>query len=168
MKKIIIYSLWIVVVVVVFFSSLKSQVIVPEKYQKIVSVIMPQGWGFFTKNPRDNLLDVYKVENDGVRKITTNNFSLETYFGISRKARNIGYESAQIINDVDKKYWQSDTWKNLRNLNRNLVYKSQNDSLKYLTKGKYIFITYKIVPYKWAKNHQVNNSPIEYVFVEIE
>lgn len=129
---------------------------------------MPQGWGFFTKDPRDNQLDVYKIENEKIKRVTIKNFSMKTYFGVSRKARFIGYESAQIINSIDEKYWKSDIFGNLSELNNDIIFKYDNDSLKYLTKGTYIFITYKVIPYKWAKNNQEKNNPIEFAFVEIE
>ena len=64
MKKIKFYYFitlifWITGFFIVFFSAFKEQVVVPYNCQQFVSLILPQGWGFFTKNPRDPLLEVY-------------------------------------------------------------------------------------------------------------
>lgn len=130
-------------------------------------MIIPQGWGFFTKDPRDNQLEVYKIVNNTTNKITIKNVALETSFGLSRKARYIGYESAQVINSIDKKYWKSNVFGNINKLKYDSAYRC-NNNLKYLKKGQYLFVTYKIIPYKWANSNQEKNNPIEYAFVEME
>jgi len=166
----IIFFVWIGLALSLFFASLKNQVVFNSnsKFQKNIFTLMPQGWGFFTKNPRDKQLDVYKIDNGKINRVTIKNFSLETCFGLSRKARFVGYESAQVINSINNKYWNPDIFGNLSKLKYKTVYKYKNSNLKYLKKGSYVFVTYKIVPYKWAKSNQEKNKPIEYTLVEIE
>ena len=85
----------------------------------------------------------------------------------ARKARYVGYESAHVTYTVDRKYWRANVFGNLKNLRPKLLNKYNNHNLKYLKKGRYIFVTYRIVPYRWAKNSQENYRPIEYAFIEI-
>lgn len=174
MKKIKFYyfttlTLWIIGFFVVFFSSFKEQVVVSYNCQQFVSLILPQGWGFFTKNPRDPLLEVYKVEKGGIiTKVTLHNLSYKNDFGLSRKARMIGYESAQITNAVPASYWKKNTFSHLNDLDRkNIFLYTPKTKSKYFTNGLYLFMTYKTIPFAWAKKNQENNNPITYTFVSI-
>ena len=100
--------------------------------------------------------------------MTLHNLSLRNDFGLSRKARMIGYESVQITNAVPTNYWKKNTFSNLNNLNRGNVflYTSKTKS-KYFSNGLYLFITYKTVPFAWAQHNQDGNNPINYTFVSI-
>ncbi|ASE63002.1 MULTISPECIES: SdpA family antimicrobial peptide system protein [Chryseobacterium] len=160
---------WIIGFFVVFFSAFKEQVVVSYNCQQFVSLILPQGWGFFTKNPRDPLLEVYKVERNGtIIKVTLHNLSFNNDLGLSRRARMIGYESAQITNSIPANYWKKDIYSNLNRLSKNNIYLYNTKAKsKHFNDGLYLFITYKTVPFAWAKQHQEGNNPINYTFVNI-
>lgn len=78
-----------------------------ENKMNILSVV-PEGWGFFTRNPREPAIFIYK------RDSITNRFSLinypmpapQNYFGISRKMRKINIELFSILPTLNDSIWQ--------------------------------------------------------------
>ncbi|MDQ4501982.1 SdpA family antimicrobial peptide system protein [Sinomonas sp. ASV322] len=68
---------------------------------------VPQGWGFFTKSPRDSFLLVYRQQDDGgmVEAIQMPTVKAENLFGVSRFGRGQPVELANIVNPVDPHKW---------------------------------------------------------------
>jgi antimicrobial peptide system SdpA family protein len=164
-----VFSFWFFFATLVFFSSMKEQIVVNKEIKKHISTFFPEGWGFFTKNPRDLQLEVYKIKNNRVNKINMSNHSAFNYFGLSRKARVIGYESSIIANEVDKKKWKKDEVKNIVSfVNDSSVIIPKKKEFKYLVPGDYIFKMYKPIPYAWANKNQEDNNPYSLVKVKIE
>lgn len=163
----ILVGAWSIASLMIFFSSFKEQVFIPKKVQKHIGTIFPEGWGFFTKNPRDPLLEVYEVKNDILTLTTIKNQSAQNIFGLSRKSRIVGYESSMIANEVLPKYWSKDKMGNLHQLKMDTIFSIKNNNNKYLKKGIYLFVTYEMVPFAWAKQNQNANNPINYIFVNI-
>lgn len=166
-KKTIVLTVWTVISLLVFFSSFREQVFVSTHLQKHIGIIFPEGWGFFTKNPRSSLLEVYKVEGNTLVSSTIRNQSIKNRFGFSRKSRVIGYESSMLANEINVKNWSKDRMENLHSLKEDTVYNITNESNKYLNKGKYLLVSYKMIPFAWSKSKQELNNPISYVYVNV-
>ena len=148
---------------------MKEQVVVSRKIKKYVGTFFPEGWGFFTKNPRDLQFEVYKIENKKVSRIDMSNHSAFNYFGLSRKARVIGYESSVIANEIDKKKWKKNEVKDISGfINDSSAVISQKKEFKFLIPGEYIFKMYEPIPYAWAKKNQEKNNPYSFVKVTIK
>ena len=68
----------------------------------IIQNLVPQGWGFFTRSPRERLHQIYKLEhadNNIISKapIAISNSSIKNFFGLSRKARRIHLEMMRLM-----------------------------------------------------------------------
>jgi antimicrobial peptide system SdpA family protein len=160
---------WLFLTSLVFFSSMKEQIIVNKEVKKYVSTFFPEGWGFFTKNPRDPQLEVYKIEDEIAKKINMSNHSAFNFFGLSRKARVIGYESSMIASEIDKKKWKSNqTEKITYFVNDSSIIVSRKKGFKFLIPGDYILKMFEPIPYAWANKNQENNNPYSVVKVKIE
>ncbi|GAA4044082.1 SdpA family antimicrobial peptide system protein [Arthrobacter methylotrophus] len=74
-----------------------------------LSKAVPQGWGFFTKSPRDPFLLVYA--NDGVgghqEIMQLPTVKVENYFGVGRFDRGQPVELANIVNRVSSQSWNN-------------------------------------------------------------
>jgi antimicrobial peptide system SdpA family protein len=166
--RVIVFLLWLICSILVFFSSLKEQVLISKNSQQTISNLLPQGWGFFTKNPRDPLLEVYKINKNKLEKITLLNFDSKSFYGFSRKARFIGFECSDVCDSFKKIKWNDDVYSNVNKLKKGIVVKYKKKKLKYLKDGTYLFLTYRIVPYAWVKNGQQKFNPVSYIHVNIE
>ncbi len=170
LSYLIISSFWGVLTFLVFFSSLKEQVIISKKLQQNISMLFPEGWGFFTKSPREQLLYVFNVENKNEKKpIMINNFSCESYFGLSRKARYIGFEGSDIVKNIPPDKWMKQEYQNFNRLRpKNVFVLKKNKNYRYFKNGLYLFMLKSITPYAWAKENQDKFTPITFAYIMIE
>ncbi|MCS3553160.1 MULTISPECIES: SdpA family antimicrobial peptide system protein [unclassified Sphingobacterium] len=165
-KKIILLF-WFVMVFLIFFSSLKEQLVLSKKTQKIISTFFPEGWSFFTKNPQTQSLAVYQIIDGNLVLKTVNNHNSQNMYGLSRYSRIIGFEASMLANEAMKLVWKQDVMGHLRKLDLNKLYKIEVMNNRHLTNGTFLLVLYKPVPYAWAKAEQFNNIPIKYITVHI-
>ncbi|MGV4439784.1 SdpA family antimicrobial peptide system protein [Ornithobacterium rhinotracheale] len=64
--------------------------------------VFPQGWGFFTKDPREPLVFIYKHDNNDYKSIIERNFSTKNLLGLSRKNRILIIESSHVLKEIIK------------------------------------------------------------------
>lgn len=68
----------------------------PDKSKSVaISQILPQGWGFYSKDPREEYLNIYS--EDGETSAQWPNMSLSNLFGVNRFGRAQGTELGLII-----------------------------------------------------------------------
>ncbi|WET67880.1 SdpA family antimicrobial peptide system protein [Sphingobacterium sp.] len=134
-------------------------------YKKKVGLLWPQGWGFFTKNPREALVDVYFVDSHDTLKVNFKNFSKENYFGLSRKSRYLNYELSLMLNEISRSSWQQQISNKYfpNQLQADTVIMKQR--LSYFKPGEYYFVQHKQIPLLWQGNDQDKNVP--YLFAHI-
>lgn len=70
---------------------------------------VPEGWAFFTKNPRDPFPRVYRLESQNRwRDATKESFARPSYFmGLDRSGRGQGPELAILMAGIPKDSWRS-------------------------------------------------------------
>lgn len=61
----------------------------------------PQGWAFFTRNPREPNFEVYRLDAKGEpERAWRNGFEWQTAFGINRLSRRVGAEIEELFQQV--------------------------------------------------------------------
>lgn len=123
-------------------------------------ILVPQGWGFFTRNPREDRIKIYKYHNSGYAEILDKNFSTQNYFGISRKNRitlNEVLYNLKIVGDS--------SWYQTRIVNDSLVKSLPEVTIVNLAKdplncGKLLVIKEKTIPWAWRK-HKGSLNPMK-------
>jgi antimicrobial peptide system SdpA family protein len=71
-----------------------------------VQVFVPEGWKFFTKNPRDQQLATFVRDGSTWRRLTEPNSAPSNAFGIDRAGRALSIEAALLLADVGKDRWE--------------------------------------------------------------
>lgn len=92
------------------FYSLPGNVLserVPTRSRMLVQNIIPQQFGFFTKDPREPYNRAYKIDTAGkvISLMKTPNNKKENFYGFSRKQRAQGPELANILNNNKNLLW---------------------------------------------------------------
>ncbi|MBT8317779.1 MAG: SdpA family antimicrobial peptide system protein [Lutibacter sp.] len=133
----------------------------------IIFSVIPQGWGFFTRNPREELITVYKSHNDSLVKITEQNSSLSSFLGISRKSRLHNIELGTILSKIDENMWVKGKPNELK-----------FDNIKYDTImssfypknmiGEYFIVKQERIPWAWSKNHKNLVMPYNYARIYVK
>ncbi|WP_270169461.1 SdpA family antimicrobial peptide system protein [Paenibacillus sp. SYP-B4298] len=101
----IIFSLWLLF----FASSIISAMTfnpIAEKYlnERFFKLVSPQGWGFYSKNPRDYMINVYDMNTEKPALQWPNNRATNL-FGISRYGRSQGIEAGLIQGKISEANW---------------------------------------------------------------
>lgn len=160
MNKIIIISFWTVVVFLILFSNNSTYPILNYNTQKTMFYLFPQGWGFFTKDPKEVTIDVYQLEGKALKLISMNNFSAQNLFGFSRKARYVGYEFGKLEQSIPKTAYKNE----IGSIGK--IYPNKSTIIKipfipkfYPLNKEYIVYQYKIVPFEWINQDQEQYRP---------
>jgi antimicrobial peptide system SdpA family protein len=160
MNRAIIISFWAVVIFFVLFSNNSSYPILNHNTKKAISYLFPQGWGFFTKDPKEVTIDVYEVDNQNLKLVTINNFSLQNLFGFSREARYIGYELGKLEQYIPKTVYIN----KLGLVGQNYQKKATVVKIPFIPKfysfnKEYVLFQYKIVQFAWINKNQEQYKP---------
>jgi len=149
---------WVIVFIYFTFSvfvvSIGQNVFSEEysgKFKRNIKSILPQGWGFFTRNPLEEKYKFYSVENGTLVLANERNSSSANFLGLSRKYRRYGYEFTQIYSNISKGGWKEPKSNKLQSIQFYGPDTLQTrDTFKTIKPGKYIIIKYKEVPWAWA------------------
>jgi antimicrobial peptide system SdpA family protein len=153
----------------ILFSTMKTQLVLSNNLKEFTSKLFPQGWGFFTKNPRDFVLNCYKIKNGKLELIDISNQSLKNHLGFSRSARIIGYEMSIIAGDIKNTDWKQNSDGNIyNNINDTTITINNKYLFKHLTKGDYLIKLNKPVPYAWSKYNQEKFNPFSIAKISIK
>ena len=124
------------------------------QYELYVQSISPQGWGFFTRNPKEEMVDIFEINGKKLKKISVPNMSFENRIGISRISRRVGYDISMLLGSFPKvvawktipempKFAAKDSVVNL-NVDSNKLYCLKNHQ-------KYLLVKYNSTPWTWLE-----------------
>lgn len=167
--KFFIFLVWLFLGFMVFFSAFEDQLILNDKIKRNLNILTPEGWGFFTKNPRDFVLEVYRIDGAKISQIDIKNNSPKYYFGLSREARLIGYEVSTILEEINKKKWVESKTKNIYDhIEDEIIFiKNKNYLNHFKQKNIYMIKVFKPIPYAWSKNNQERFNPFYIIKFEL-
>jgi antimicrobial peptide system SdpA family protein len=129
-----------------------------------LGLISPQGYAFFTKNPKEAQVYIYKVnKNNSLQNICPNSSTFEMLFGLSRKNTRLSFDFTEIltklrkwkpINEVDKFYLTNPDVFNI----------TKKDIKNH--KGKYLIIKEERIPWAWSKNMFSPRRYFKYIIIK--
>jgi hypothetical protein len=122
-----------------------------------------QGWSFFTRDPRERKLIVYKIENNKLLPCPNSSFSFKYFFGCNRKSRKIGAEYYYILGMADTTKRLDGTLMaltdSLKNWNKTIIHKKDKYSTE-LETGYYLFCSRDNVPYAYYSLMEVDKMKL--------
>ncbi|WAC01791.1 SdpA family antimicrobial peptide system protein [Lacinutrix neustonica] len=150
-----------------FITSLGDNVMnVSTSETKTIQTFFPQGWGFFTGDPREPKYRLYKIVAGELHLVNFRITSSDNYFGLSRKGSRIGLEVLRIKNKLP----QTEAWEPsaipLKNMQLNkLAYECIEPvpGLLYIEEGNYILKEYQTTPWSWAKYQGPYSKNFKYI-----
>jgi antimicrobial peptide system SdpA family protein len=153
----------------VFTSSIVVNPLQPANGAKTVTnQFFPEGWAFFTRDPKEALLDVYMQQPGGnVKKMILPN--ADYMLGASRKSRILCYQLGSLLGDNREAIrWKSGTG-NFTDSLSGLAYQGikENEKFTLFKKGKYILVSTEKLPWLWAKNALKTKPRFKIAAIEI-
>ncbi|HFU7090022.1 TPA: SdpA family antimicrobial peptide system protein [Bacillus cereus] len=164
----IIFVLWVFVLFYSIIVALPSNPFsVNLSSQKIIRQVFPQGWGFYSKSPREETLNIYNLSNEN-NPIAWPNNKVENIFGIYRYGRSQGIELGLIVYNLPK----SVKWKKCNGTGTSCVNDSDpevpvnNSTPSPTICGKILIAREEPIPWSYAK--YTNKSKSEVVKVDVK
>ncbi|MBU6949656.1 SdpA family antimicrobial peptide system protein [Staphylococcus haemolyticus] len=134
-----------------------------------IGAIWPQGWGFFSKNPRSTNMKFYSLENS--EEVRLPNMKFENVFGLNRKGRAQAIEAGRLNSKIPKHKWKTceNSSCNIKNIaTSEKSFRVKNDAPKPLLKGEYIFVQQKPIPWNYSKYYKKKTEIKKYIKVKVE
>lgn len=139
--------------------------------KKIVDALTPQGWAFFTRDPREAQVILYKIENNHIKKIPHLHSSAYNFLGLCRTS-SIYMHEIQAIRTKLHNNWFSDTyWNYQSNIYGKFPtnsYSLYNDTKKPLLCGEYLLVFQKPVPWAWSSSIENIKMPGKIIRINIK
>jgi antimicrobial peptide system SdpA family protein len=145
----------------VFYRTFYSPVI-SSKNNLVLNNILPQGWSFFTKSPRDIRVEVLDASTK--QKILIKNSSLNYCFGLQRIPSRICIEVADLVKSIPDSLWNTSSGE--VDLSKGDFIQVKSHFSSPLIKSQIIVINEDRLPWAWAKFQSKINLPFEYVKIE--
>ena len=131
--------------------------------------LLPEGWAFFTRNPREEQISVYNVNKDkSIEPISIKNMEIKNLFGLDRTSRYTLDKMGTVIGQLPDGYWKTIT--NLDSLNFYI------DSLSVFSVeisrpslcGKYLIEKRPIMPWSYYSSTKNVVLPSKYVTIKFD
>ncbi|MFC0187225.1 SdpA family antimicrobial peptide system protein [Fictibacillus aquaticus] len=140
-----------------------------SKDSKILySSLLPQGWGFFSKSPRDTLLGMHEANEESL-KVLFPTMRFENALGLYRKGRSQGVEMGGLSMHIKKEDWTKCDGKSLEECEASAnEITIENKTPEPLLCGEYYFTQEEIVPWSYYKYSDSGSEVKEVVRADIK
>ncbi len=157
-----------IVIITIFVSSIPPNTLTPHyEVLRIVNSLFPEGWSFFTRSPREEAADLYKIEGEKIKKVNFCNADPKNFFGLSRKSRRIGMEISLLASDIP-----NSAWKLVPDLSAEIVKDIPSSNKQYngssvIKQGRYIVSVFKPIPWLWSKHVKKLHRKLKVTVVDV-
>lgn len=163
----LIWSIWLLVVFFTVRAYNAPDYQMPYSAKKLMSSFLPQGWGFFTRDPKEGITKAYRYDNEELFLVTINNGAAENAIGFSRNARFVGIDLLFLLG-----YVPDSVWHNGKGDFRSYIPSAADTvfvdkSIQYFPEGEYILHRYEPIPFSWAGKGQENYRPFLVARVQV-
>jgi antimicrobial peptide system SdpA family protein len=142
--------------------------------KKIVFSFLPQGWAFFTRNPREGQAILYSIKKKSIFNTDFQHNNYNFCFGLNRGCNKIYTELSFINSDIPDSLFSKISWNyqsllkqkiNIRNLK---VFNTTSPLKQSSLNGEYLLIIQKPIPWAWSKNINSIKMPAQAIIINIK
>lgn len=122
---------------------------------------LPEGFGFFTRNPREERISIFQFCREGnFKEIHLQNATFDNILGLKKNSRALNALVQSILNNTKDSLW-TDCFGDLELCVNNIPLKQKSiiPSVYQFQCGKYIAIRFKPIPWAWFKSYQKLSYP---------
>ena len=162
----IIVVFWTVLFVKVAASSLPyNPISLSKKSRTNLAVLIPQGWAFFTRDPREATVVIYRVHQNELELAIPPNASGINLFGALRTTRAMGIEMGALSTQIKEEQWQSceQSIKHCFRQNEVAAVPVINKAYRPTFCGEYYLTMEEPVPWAWSGSFSQIEMPCKFV-----
>lgn len=168
LAKLAIVACWATFIIFVARTFLPSPM--PVSYPKTRNTFMflPEGWGYFTRNPREPVLQLYGLDAKH-EPVLTPNFSTRSLFGLRRDGRRVGGEVDIVLSQVPANAWSTRRGGlNFESYLPDSTVVIQNTVARPTLCGDYLIQLQDRMPWAWARSRDSLIMPSKVARVRVE
>ena len=161
---------WMVIIAYAFHPALPySPIRLPFAREAMTMLWAPQGWAFFTRDPREERETHYvRIGSEWKSAMIAPHGRLSNVVGLRRKSRAQGVEMGLLINDAPAADWQTCTASLQECLNTLPTGRSVNNvSPEPTLCGTVAIVLQKPVPWAWARSARPVTMPFRILPLEV-
>tara|TARA_B100000508_G_C11461254_1_gene279352 strand:- start:1685 stop:2077 length:393 start_codon:yes stop_codon:yes gene_type:complete len=127
-----------------------------------------ESFGFFTKDPKGEVFELYKIELNEKKLVNLKTNSLDNLFGFSRKQRRKTFEVGILLKEFPDSNWHRTTSDKIKELEllSNDYFEVQNERIILLEEGYYMLVAFKPIVWEW--NTIKTNQECRYAFINVK
>ena len=173
MMRFLIYSIPPIVVGAFLYFTLISAfefnpVSIQKTKAKLIFTLAPQGWGFFSRDPREEQILVYKKTETGYALVNKSGAEPQYLFGLSRTSRKINIELGNLFSQIPDSLWIEPKVNELEACEEGPLHRFKNPFQNPLCTGAYLVVKSKPVPWAWSESSDRITMPIKYCRVDVD
>lgn len=164
-------KLWAVILI----SSVPSNPLKPsQKTVMNMRTLIPQGWSFFTKNPREVSPIIFKKYDGQWENISYKNASYRNLFGLSRKSRSLMVSLGNKTGKIPKQDWGEYPIEIKKTYKSSYLDKFDIPNFSVITDkpnklcGDILVLEKEYIPWAWSRNSENLNMPAKAIILNIE
>lgn len=129
----------------------------------------PEGFSFFTRNPREPQVEVYKLEGGRLELLTIANASHKNWFGIVKSSRAQNIETGYLLSKIKADDWLSCKGPLIACVTHEMtpVLELKTNYSSPLLCGELVITVKKPVPWAWSNSMDPKNMPTEFARILI-
>lgn len=160
-----------VFIITVFFTSIQFNPIQNKLDSKrIVYSIVPQGWAFFTRNPREAQVLLYEIKDNKPQKINHLHSSGCNLMGLNRRS-SVYISEIQLVRAELSDSLFSDTEWNYQNSSLGYIPEKQyivrNKVSNPLLCGEYLLVLQQPIPWAWSSKIKTMKMPAKIIRIKL-
>lgn len=159
---------------VLFFCSIQAAlpfnpIKLPWKTGLLFKVFLPQGWKYFTRDPREDRLQALSKDNRGhwTSALLGANASPSNGFGLRRRTRAQAIEMGMIAVQAKKEQWAQCQERLETCLERASVVPVKNDSPHSTLCGEIVLVRQPPMPWAWSRAKGEVTMPAKYARLDV-
>ncbi len=133
---------------------------------------VPQGWAFFTRNPREAQIVIYKKNSDNrFEEISQRHSSYQNIFGLNRTASKVMSELQFVKRQINDSLYKNTMWSYQRGLYSKVAMNAipvQNQMKDPILCGEYVVVYQKAIPWAWSRSLNRIKMPAKIIRLNIK
>ena len=140
----------------------------PKNIKKALFKIAPQGWGFFTRDPREKVSLIFTVNSNKSLELSVQpNGASNNLFGLSRKNRRGHLEFMRLLGRIPETAWKIYNEEGIKLPEEYNIVELNSEKYDYyfFRTGIYLVVKYDKTPWAYLENNIKFNSKKEFVVI---
>ena len=148
--------LWTIVISFIGLSSLPlNPLSLQYSHQVNISSILPEGWGFFTRNAREPSFLLYQKTFNQYTRVNKTTSDKSYWFGLLRYSRAVNSELISLLPQIPDSSWQyiKETGDSL-DMRSDSTITVHNSTRHAILSGEYLMVSQERLPWAWSKRYR--------------